>query len=105
MGGPMGHVLHGNARTTAAARPHAGGRRAICDEAALAVVRRLVHEPPDATMAEVCERLLAQRGLRVSGPTMGRLVIARGLPRNRRRSTPASATPNASSRRAAYQEA
>ncbi len=35
-----------------APRPHAGGRRALCDEAALAVVRRLVHEPPDATLAE-----------------------------------------------------
>jgi transposase len=35
-----------------APRPHAGGRRAICHEAALAVVRRLVHEQPDATLAE-----------------------------------------------------
>ena len=35
-----------------APRPHAGGRRALCDEVALAVVRRLVHEPPDATLAE-----------------------------------------------------
>ena len=35
-----------------APRPHAGGRRAICNEAALAVVRRLGHEQPDATLAE-----------------------------------------------------
>jgi transposase len=35
-----------------APRPHAGGRRAIGHEAALAVVRRLVHEQPDATLAE-----------------------------------------------------
>jgi transposase len=41
-------------RTTAAIapRPHAGGRRASCNEEARAVVRRLVHEPPDATLAE-----------------------------------------------------
>jgi transposase len=35
-----------------APRPHAGGRRALCDETALAAIRRLVHEPPDATLAE-----------------------------------------------------
>jgi transposase len=81
-------------------RPHAGGRRALCDEAALAVIRRLVHEQPDATLAELCERLLAQRGLRVSVPTMGRLVIALRLPRKKRRSTPANRTRSASSRRA-----
>jgi transposase len=81
-------------------RPHAGGRRALCDEAALAVIRRLVHEQPDATLAELCERLLAQRGLRVSVPTMGRLVIALRLPRKKSRSTPANRTRSASSRRA-----
>lgn len=41
-------------RTTGdiAPRPHAGSRRAICDEAALALVRRLVQEQPAATLAE-----------------------------------------------------
>jgi transposase len=87
-------------RTTGdiAPRPHAGGRRPSCDEAAWAQVRRLVHEQPDATLAELCERLFAQRGVRVSVPTMGRLVIALGLPRKKSRSTPANRTPNASSR-------
>jgi transposase len=82
-----------------APRPHAGGRRALCDEAALAVIRRLVHEQPDATLAELCERLVAQQGLRVSVPTMGRLVLALRLPRKKSRSTPASGTPSGSSRR------
>jgi transposase len=82
-----------------APRPHAGGRRALCDEAALAVIRRLVHEQPDVTLAELCERLLAERGLRVSVPTMGRLVIALRLPRNKSRSTRANRTLSASSRR------
>lgn len=88
-------------RTTGdmAPRPHTGGRRALCDEAALAVVRHLVHEQPDATLAEFCERLFAQRGLRLSVPTMGRLVIALRLPRKKSRSTPANRTPSASSRR------
>jgi transposase len=88
-------------RTTGdiAPRPHAGGRRPSGDAAALAQVRRLVHEPPDATLAELCERLFAQRGLRVSVPTMGRLVLSVNLPRKKSRSTPASATPPGSSRR------
>lgn len=88
-------------RTTGdvAPRPHAGGRRPSCDEAALAQVRRLVHEQPDATLAELCERLFAQRGLRVSVPTMGRLVLSLKLPRKKSRSTPASVTPRGSSRR------
>jgi transposase len=85
---------------TIAPRPHAGGRRALCDEAALAVVHRLVHEQPDATLAELCERLWAQQGLRVSVPTMGRLVIVLKLPRKKSRSTPMNAKPNESSRRA-----
>jgi transposase len=61
-------------------------------------VRRLVQEQPDATLAELCERLLAQRGLHVSVPTMGRLVIALRLPRKKSRSTPANKIPSASSR-------
>ena len=87
-------------RTTGdiAPRPHAGGRRPSCDEAALAQVRRLVREQPDVTLAELCERLLAERGLRVSVPTMGRLVIKLRLPRKKSHSTPANRTPNASSR-------
>ena len=89
-------------RTTGdiAPRPHAGGRRPSCDEAALAQVRRLVREQPDVTLAELCERLLAERGLRVSVPTMGRLVIKLRLPRKKSRSTPVNRTPSAFSRRA-----
>jgi transposase len=82
-----------------APRPHAGGRRPSCDEAALAQVRRLVHEQPQATLAELCERLFAQRGLRVSVPTMGRLVLSLKLPRQKSRSTPVRVTPRGASRR------
>jgi transposase len=79
-------------------RPHAGGRRAICDATALAHVRRLVHEHPDATLAELCAQLAAQHGLRVSVPTMGRIVLHLQLPRKKSRSMPMSATPSASSK-------
>lgn len=83
-------------------RPHAGGRKARCDAAALACVHDLLHAQSDATLEELCARLHAQRGLRVSVPTMSRLVTARGLPRKNSRSTPASGTPHASSRRARH---
>src|ERR671910_851485 len=49
-------------------RPHAGGRRALGDATALAHVRRLVREHPDATLAELAAQLEAQHGLRVSVP-------------------------------------
>ena len=81
-----------------APRPHAGGRPASCDEAALALIRRLIHAHPDATLAELCEHLMTQRGLRVSVPTMSRLAQQLGLPRKKNHSTPASRTPRASSR-------
>lgn len=82
-----------------APRPHAGGRRASCDAAALAQIRRFVHEQPDATLAELCERLWTQQHLRVSVPTMGRIVLHLKLPRKKSRSMPMSATPSGSSRR------
>jgi transposase len=82
-----------------AARPHAGGRRALCDESVLARLRRLVQTAPDATLAEFCEQLYAQGGVRVSVPTMARLVRQLKLPRKKSYSMPASATRPASNRR------
>jgi transposase len=76
-----------------APRPHAGGRRPICDEAALAQVRRRVHEQPEATLAECCERLWTQQHRCVSIPTMGRIVTHLGRPRKKSRATRVSATP------------
>lgn len=83
-----------------APRPHAGGRQASCDAAALALVRRLIQEQPDATLAELCEQLWAQRGLHVSVPTMSRIATQLGLPRKKSRFMPASRTPRASNKRA-----
>jgi transposase len=89
-------------RTTGelAPRPHAGGRKASCDAAALACVRRLVHDQADATLEELCAQLQAQQGVHVRVPTMSRITRQLGLPRQKNRSTPASGTPRASSRRA-----
>jgi transposase len=83
-----------------APRPHAGGRRALCDEAALGCVRQRVQAQPDATLAELCEQLYTPQGLCVSVPTMACIVTHLGLPRKKSRSTPMSATPSGSSTRA-----
>ena len=80
-------------------RPHAGGRRPICDATALAHVRRLVQEPPAATLAELAVQLEAQHGLRVSVPTLGRIGLSLKLPRKKSRSRPMSARPTESGRR------
>jgi transposase len=80
--------------------PHAGGRRAICDAIALAHVRRLVQEHSDATLAELATQMEAHHGLRVSVPTMGRIVLSLKLPRKKSRSMPMSARPTGSNRRA-----
>jgi transposase len=79
-------------------RSHAGGRRAICDATALAHVRRLVQEGPDATLAELAAQLEAQHGPRVSVPTMGRIVLSLKLPRKKSRSMPMNVRPTGSSR-------
>jgi transposase len=65
-----------------APRPHAGGRKPSCDQAALAVVRQGLQEQTDATLAELCARLGQRRGLWVSVSTISRLLnaINIGLP-------------------------
>ena len=91
-------LLH-RRRTTGeiAPRPHAGGRQPCCDAAALAFVRQLVQTHPDATLEELCTQLQQQRGLRVSGATMCRMLQRLSLPRKKSRSMPPSARPRGSS--------
>src|SRR5690348_989623 len=81
-------------RTTGAvaARPHGGGARPSCDAAARALVQRLVEAQSDATLEELCEQLRQQRGLKVSRPTMSRLLTRLGWPRKKSRSMPRNAT-------------
>jgi transposase len=82
-----------------APRPHAGGRKPSCDPAALAVVRQILQEQTDATLAELCEQLGHRRGLWVSMATMSCLLTRLGLPRKKSRSTPAHGTRRGFSRR------
>jgi transposase len=88
-------------RTTGdiAPKPHGGGQRPRLDAAAQARVRQLVHDQSDATLEELCTRAAETTGLRVSVPTMCRVVRCLGLPRKKSRSTRRSATRRGSSTR------
>ena len=94
-------LLHRH-RTTGdiAPKPHAGGRRPHLDAAADTLVRRLVQGNADLTLEELCGHVAAEAGARVRVATMCRVLQRLGLPRQKSRSTPASVTPRASSRRA-----
>jgi transposase len=67
-----------------AAAGHTGGRRGLLDAAALALGARLIREQHDLTLAELCTRVAAARGVHVSVPTMYRAVRRLRLPYKRR---------------------
>ena len=50
--------------------PHGGGIKPLLDKDALELLKALVKEQPDATLAELCAEVLEQRGIQVSTPTM-----------------------------------
>ena len=50
--------------------PHGGGIKPLLDEDALELLKALVKEQPDATLAELCDEVWEERGIRVSTPTM-----------------------------------
>ena len=64
-----------------APKSRAGGQKLRLDAAAQAVVQRLVGDHPDATLEELCTRVAADTGVRVSVPTMCRVLQRLGLPR------------------------
>jgi transposase len=55
---------------------------------------------PDATLEELCTGIATETGVRVSVPTMCRMLQRLGFPRKKSRSTPASVIRRASSKRA-----
>jgi transposase len=89
-------------RTTGniAPKPHAGGQKPRLGAAAQAVVQRLMGANPDATLEELCSGVAAEARVRVSVPTMCRVLQRLGLPRQKSLSTPASVIRRASSKRA-----
>jgi len=76
--------------------PHGGGRKPLCDKKERELVARLIESQPDATLDELCTAVERKRKVRVSRPTMSRLLRRLGLPRKKSRSTPVSATPRES---------
>jgi transposase len=48
-------------RLTAA--PHTGGRRGLLDAEALGLVAHLIRAQSDLTLAELCERMVGERGV------------------------------------------
>jgi transposase len=87
-------------RTTGnlAPKPHAGGPKPCLNATAQAVVQRLVGDNPDATLEELCTRVATELGVRVSVPTMCRVLQRLGLPRKKSRSTRRNAIPRVSNR-------
>jgi transposase len=73
------------------AKPHAGGRAPGIDPAGEAILRALVAERNDRTLAEYAEHLAVRTGrARVSRPTLCRALRRLGLWRKKRRGAPAS---------------
>ena len=81
---------------TIAPKPHAGGQRPRLAEATHVLLRQLVHDDPDLTLHELCTRIAVETGVRVSVPTMCRILQRLGLPRKKSRSTRRSVIRSAS---------
>jgi len=94
----VGKLLRRRRETgSAAAKPHTGNKPAVLSGERLSVVREAVDERPDATLAELRDRVnrrLAADGL---GVTVSRSGVARAVakvdrPLKKRRCTPARGT-------------
>lgn len=70
-------------------KPHNGGRTRKLNEEVRHHLGRLVKEQPDATLAELAERLKRDRAVEVSKPTVCRALQELGLPLKKSRSMPA----------------
>lgn len=77
---------------------HRGGPGGALDAEARKQLQQWVKQQSDITLAELRERF-ARCGIAVSVPTLCRLLLAQGLRRKKRRSTPASGTPHESTGR------
>jgi transposase len=84
---------------SSAAKPHAGGRQSAL-KAHLEFLRSAVTKQPEATLADLRERLVAAQGPRVSTATICRALQRLKLPLKKSRSTPRNGTRSASKRSA-----
>lgn len=74
-----------------APKPRSGGRKPALDEQGRQVLRELVEQQPDATLAELKKRIRGRVGRSVSRSALSRHLQALNLPRKKSRCTPASA--------------
>lgn len=63
--------------------PHGGGKPPLIDSKQLEIVKELVEEDNDATLQELSDRLQEKTGVKVSIPTMCRLVQKLNLTRKK----------------------
>lgn len=80
------------------ALPHAGGPRPSVPAQACTFVQQWVQQDNDLTLAELCRQVARRHRRQVSVSTMCRVLQTLGLPRKKRPSTPANATPLGSSK-------
>ena len=73
-----------------APRRRAGGFKSAADERSRQVLRELVAEQPDATLAELRQRLAARGGPAVSAARVCQALKALGLPLKKGRGSPTS---------------
>ena len=79
------------------ALPHSGGKAASLDDPACTFVQAMVKQTNDVTLEELVHGVARKYKKTVSLSTMCRTLQALGLPRKKRRSTPRSGIPLASS--------
>jgi transposase len=97
----IGKLLRQRRQTgSIAPKPHAGGNRPALDAARLEALRELVRARPDATLAELCDRLAGDAPDGRTAAAVGVNPVCRalrrlGLPLKKRRCTPTSATRSA----------
>ena len=71
---------------------HRGGAPRCLDERAVEAMRAAVTRQPDIALEELRLRLRRREQVRVSVPTLYRVIKALGLPRKKRPSSPAKST-------------
>ncbi len=85
-------LAHRERTGSVAPKPHAGGFKSAVDAGARAVLRELVRGQPDATLAELRDRLAGRTGVSVSVARVCQVLGELRLPRKKSRTPPASVT-------------
>jgi transposase len=62
---------------------HGGGHPALLDEKKRVTLRAEIKRHPDATLEELCRKVLGREGTPVSVPTMSRVLAEMGLSRKK----------------------